>query len=47
MGLNVLQVDQGKEKAGQLGRTTSHFLIRELFPVLRQLPAGGGACTAG
>lgn len=42
MGLNVLQVDQGKEKAGQLGRRTSHFLIRALFPVLRQAASGGG-----
>lgn len=33
MRLNVLQVDQGKESAGQLGRGTSHFLIRELFPI--------------
>lgn len=47
MGLNVLQVDQGKEKAGQLGRSTNHFLVRELFPVLRQLRAARGGGEGG
>lgn len=47
MGLNVLQVDQGKEKAGQLGRSTNHFCVRELFPVLRQLRAARGGGKGG
>lgn len=47
-GLNVLQVDRGKEKAGQLGRGrgTGLFLIRELFDsscISCQRWGGGGA----